>query len=230
MTFTVTDLVAQFDPATYARGEAYASKGKVKRVQYANGRLEGEVEGSGGATYQQRIRIQADGGRSTIDGRCACPVARNCKHVVATLLFSLKQEQAALAGGVPAHAEQWMTQLSGAVQLAARQTPLGPLFQPLYVLIPDRTRAACTCTCAARGCARMAASTGRSAVFPRSSCWRRRSVSRRTRKNACACMQRCAAARITPPAPRRRQAGPAPACWRWPARRDACTTRRATPS
>src|SRR5450830_497733 len=137
MTFTVTDLVAQFDPATYARGEAYASKGKVKRVQYANGRLEGEVEGSGGATYQQRIRIHADGGRSTIDGRCACPVARNCKHVVATLLFSLKQEQAALAGGVPAHAEQWMTQLSGAVQLAARQTPLGPLFQPLYVLIPD---------------------------------------------------------------------------------------------
>ena len=137
MTFTVTDLVAQFDPATYARGEAYASKGKVKRVQYANGRLEGEVEGSGGATYQQRIRIQADGGRSTIDGRCACPVARNCKHVVATLLFSLKQEQASLAGGVPAHAEQWMTQLSGAVQLAARQTPLGPLFQPLYVLIPD---------------------------------------------------------------------------------------------
>ena len=50
-------------------------------------RIQSEVRGSYGQTYDQSISVTEDGrGGLTVVGHCSCPVGYNCKHVVAALL------------------------------------------------------------------------------------------------------------------------------------------------
>ncbi|MFL6708604.1 MAG: SNF2-related protein [Massilia sp.] len=140
MPFCLEDLVTQFDEATYSRGDSYARSGKVISVRESAGRLEGEVSGSGGAVYRQKIRFKMDGDEVRIEGSCSCPVSRNCKHVVATLLVNLQQAEDGMEQGFSALAEQWAQLAARTVEhsLANAVPPLrsGPQYRLAFFLVP----------------------------------------------------------------------------------------------
>ncbi|WP_040787612.1 DEAD/DEAH box helicase [Massilia niastensis] len=146
MHFTPEDLVRQFDPATFARGEGYARKGMVVSVRREGDRFHGEVSGSGANVYQQSIRLAAGRHGLKVEGSCSCPMSYNCKHVVAVLLASLKQAERlpalpALPGpDLSAASENWLKQLALAhMQMAARAEAApasGPAYRLVYVLVP----------------------------------------------------------------------------------------------
>ena len=69
MEFTHDDIRRQFDPGTFARGEEYVRKGRVISIDIEfPDTLHGEVEGSGGKTYRQEMRVRGD---------WSCPMPRN---------------------------------------------------------------------------------------------------------------------------------------------------------
>jgi superfamily II DNA or RNA helicase len=144
MDFARADMVGQFDPGTFARGEAYARDGMVIAFSRERDRIDGEVMGSGDMVYRQAIRLAAGPRGVRFDGRCSCPMGHNCKHVVAVLLDVLGQDRSAPADagtGLPVQAERWLQQLAlvhAAVQDAAVPAPPAPGFQLGYALIPDR--------------------------------------------------------------------------------------------
>jgi hypothetical protein len=137
MEFTRDDVIRQFDPGTFARGEHYASKGMVTEIELDCDRIYGDVQGSGHHRYQQTIRIKRDKSGIRISGDCSCPMTHNCKHVVAVLLTELARG----ALDVPAAAERWLQQLAG-VQDYLRQAegPLNASMGLVYVLVPERHR------------------------------------------------------------------------------------------
>ncbi|MDB5963030.1 MAG: helicase [Massilia sp.] len=133
MNFTLADLAGQFDPATYARGDSYASAGKVIRVRRVGDRLDSEVAGSRGHIYRQIIHLRSRRRGIELDGECSCPVYHNCKHVVAAALVHLKQSNAA-GSDLPQHAEQWLQQLTSTLAPPAAPAATHRL---IYVLMPD---------------------------------------------------------------------------------------------
>ena len=135
MEFTRDDVIRQFDPGTFGRGEDYARKGMVIGIAHDDDRLYGEVEGSGDNCYEQTIRIKRDKRGIRFSGDCSCPMTHNCKHVVAVLLAELARD----AVNVPAAAERWLQRLAG-VQDYLRQAegPLNASMGLVYVLVPER--------------------------------------------------------------------------------------------
>jgi superfamily II DNA or RNA helicase len=145
MEFTREDVQRQFDSGTFARGEAYARKGNVIDVGVDDDAIDGEVEGSNHAVYQQTIYLKAGRHGVAFVGACSCPMGHNCKHVVAVLLASLELAEAAstMPGmALPLQAERWLQQLAlaqRAVQPGAWPVPSkNPLSRLVYVLVPDR--------------------------------------------------------------------------------------------
>ena len=67
----------------YPRGEAYFRAGNVIACEPRNGGIEGIV--AGGERYHVRIEVVG----AALVGRCTCPMAINCKHVVALALAYL---------------------------------------------------------------------------------------------------------------------------------------------
>ena len=137
MEFTHDDIRRHFDAGTFARGEEYARKGRVVSIDIEfPDTLHGEVEGSGGKTYRQEIRVTSDKRGVRFRGDCSCPMTRNCKHVVAVLLTDLAHRPV----DVPAAAERWLQQLAAVQDIqqevaeAARDTSI----RLVYVLAPDR--------------------------------------------------------------------------------------------
>lgn len=57
MNFTIEDIVLQFDPATFARGEAYARPGMVIDTLRGSDVIEGEADGRRSGGIEWRIRI-----------------------------------------------------------------------------------------------------------------------------------------------------------------------------
>lgn len=73
--------------SVYRRGADYQKRGRVLSWWFAGtDRLEGKVEGSGGAVYETAIEFSDD----YVMGECDCPYAYDqddmCKHVVALAL------------------------------------------------------------------------------------------------------------------------------------------------
>jgi superfamily II DNA or RNA helicase len=138
MRFTLEDIALRFDPATFARGEAYAREGKVMYVHHDGNRIKGEVGGSGPRAYQQTIYIAAGRHGVEFDGSCSCPMDYNCKHVVAALLASLERAETTEGPALPAQAERWLQQLGlvqSAMQPRMAATP-NPGKRLSFVLIP----------------------------------------------------------------------------------------------
>ncbi|MFV0457448.1 MAG: SNF2-related protein [Actinomycetales bacterium] len=75
-----------------SRGQAYASQGKVQRVMTVdNGRtLVARVAGSRNVTYNTVVRLgnPSDQFSAEVIGYCSCPVALDCKHVAAVILYA----------------------------------------------------------------------------------------------------------------------------------------------
>ena len=87
---TEDELRSAFEPRTMDRGRTLWASDHVRKLEAsADGlRLTGSVRGSQGEPYTQTISLipRPDGNGLRIAGYCTCPVAINCKHVVALLL------------------------------------------------------------------------------------------------------------------------------------------------
>ena len=72
----------------FERGQRYWEQGRVRELRLEGGQPEVAVSARtlGNQEYEQRIVIGNDEYGVEIDGRCSCPVAYNCKHVVAACL------------------------------------------------------------------------------------------------------------------------------------------------
>ncbi|MDN4059803.1 DEAD/DEAH box helicase [Massilia sp. YIM B02769] len=136
MHFTYDDVKRQFDSGTFRRGEGYALEGRVLAARDAGERIEGEVGGSGGTIYRQTVRFREDPRGFRFEGSCSCPIAYNCKHVVAVLLASLEQQEQGPA--LPMAAEYWLQQMASlqAAPAPAAARP-GPTSRLGYVMVPD---------------------------------------------------------------------------------------------
>jgi len=97
MQYTVDELRKAFDSGTFARGQAYAREGHVRKFAWADDVCEGAVAGSGRSPYRQKVRVIRKGAHLSISGACSCPMEHNCKHVVALLVESLRQTPEVLA-------------------------------------------------------------------------------------------------------------------------------------
>ena len=97
LAFTLDDLRREFLPQYLARGVPYANQGRVAglRVSVGGGLIEATVRGSDHYGVQIELTRTKDG-RVRFDGFCDCPLARNCKHVAATLLTALQTSRAAI--------------------------------------------------------------------------------------------------------------------------------------
>ncbi|MFL6635181.1 MAG: SNF2-related protein [Massilia sp.] len=135
MEFTRDDVKSQFDPGTFARGDAYAREGRVANIDLDGDRVHAEVEGSGGRFYGQTVRV-ANGKRGVqFKGNCDCPMNYNCKHVVAVLLAMLDRA----APDVPIAAEQWLRLLANVRHhVREAQDPAADAYRIAYVLVPER--------------------------------------------------------------------------------------------
>ena len=141
MHFTYDDIKRQFDSGTLRRGEGYALEGRVLALHEIGDRIEGEVGGSGGTVYHQKIRSKDGPHGVALAGSCNCPMSYNCKHVVAVLIAALAaaaEDEDDIEDGaeLPAAAEAWLQ------QVAALQAMLAPdaartAFMLGYVLVPD---------------------------------------------------------------------------------------------
>ena len=86
------DILFWTSKKSYGRGRRYYEQGRVKELrveQFDNGMimLQGRVKGSRHSLYEQDITISfEDDVVMDLNGYCSCPVALNCKHVVAVCL------------------------------------------------------------------------------------------------------------------------------------------------
>lgn len=87
---TDPDIAQQVGTRTFERGQAYAVERRVRSLATRPDgmMLLGTIEGSGSETYQTIVEARPHPkGRSHLwSGRCSCPVAADCKHVVALML------------------------------------------------------------------------------------------------------------------------------------------------
>ncbi|MFS2016273.1 SWIM zinc finger family protein [Massilia sp. CT11-108] len=135
MEFTRDDVKHQFDPRTFARGEAYCSEDRVVAIDVDGATIHGEVEGSGGKFYGQAIRVTTGKRGVQFKGDCDCPMSYNCKHVVAVLLTLLDRA----APDVPLAAERWLALLARVKNhVRGAHDPSVQAFRIEYVLVPDR--------------------------------------------------------------------------------------------
>ena len=84
---TDDDLRDRFGVDTFARGLAYARQGAVRDIQTSGEGdvLLAQVTGNRPTPYQTLVTAPARQS-NRIGGRCSCPVASDCKHIVATLI------------------------------------------------------------------------------------------------------------------------------------------------
>jgi len=83
MSFTFRDLVKQFDPAAFARGEQYARTGKVLGVRQTTSTVAGQVDGSGSEVYRQTIKFKVQDGKVNvflIESRGRRPQSHSRRH------------------------------------------------------------------------------------------------------------------------------------------------------
>ncbi len=99
--FGEADIRAQLGAASTSLGERYASEGRVKLEpplpQGDSLFLRAEVRGSRASPYSTRVRVRQLRQRVIFDSQCSCPMASQCKHVAAVLLYHLATQDPASA-------------------------------------------------------------------------------------------------------------------------------------
>src|ERR1022692_2048713 len=98
-------LLTVIDPGSYVRGVRYAGQGAVVQLRWEPSQtaLQGLVRGSSGGFYTTICYFEpASGPALTFShGVCSCPVATDCKHVVALVLTAAGDGPGAGGGGGP---------------------------------------------------------------------------------------------------------------------------------
>ena len=127
----VTRLARIVGSTTLARGRRYAQAGLVARFEWdaAGSHVVGEVRGSAPTPYRVSVRVERSrrAELAAIEGRCTCPVARNCKHAVAVLLAGASAPPAVVQ--TPADAPSpaaWERALSALVESRPAPTDAPP--------------------------------------------------------------------------------------------------------
>jgi superfamily II DNA or RNA helicase len=99
------EIYSYFSRAAMEKAHVYQAQGRVSAVDVSDDltRVTSRVRGSESRDYRVDIQLGFDGGRlSDIEGDCSCPMALNCKHVAATLLDALSDNQPPKLAPVPA--------------------------------------------------------------------------------------------------------------------------------
>ena len=134
MQFTLGDIRNEFDSGTFARGQAYAREGRVRKFAWTKKGCEGEVAGSGRSVYRQSVRLTRDGAHLDIAGSCSCPMDYNCKHVVAVLIEALARSPVPDSGTLGPTTLRWIEQL--ALARAASMHGMDSDESTAWVLLP----------------------------------------------------------------------------------------------
>ncbi len=87
------DWAAAFPEAVLARGRSCAKQGLVRILRVTAETIEARCHGGAERPYRQDIRLSPQQQHWRVQGRCSCPVAYNCKHVVAALLLLEQLQQ-----------------------------------------------------------------------------------------------------------------------------------------
>lgn len=104
-----------FKPAYFSRGENYYNEKRVHHIKFDEHKniISGLIRGN--RRYSAQINLIAENDKLTdIDGECSCPVAYNCKHVVALLLEHIDQQKPTPAKVLLDPSNQWLYQLKAA--------------------------------------------------------------------------------------------------------------------
>ena len=92
--YSEDDIRAVTSNSAFQKGRDYWNRSKVGQFEIQNGRIHATVHGGSSFPYRQSITIGPRvNGRTGITSACTCPVAINCKHVVAALLEGLARKQ-----------------------------------------------------------------------------------------------------------------------------------------
>ena len=135
-TFATDDIEQAVGKAAYLRGLEYYRRGKVRSARFGpDGRLQGEVSGSRPDPYTVAVSCEsgANGTLVPLEGRCSCPVGRNCKHMAALLLAGrhiapeAKEDAAGNASeGASEDVRRWLADWPGAAPARPETRPAGP--------------------------------------------------------------------------------------------------------
>ncbi len=124
------------DAGTFLRGRDYAEQGRVLSAHWTEGgEVFGEVRGTARQPYTAFVRLSTSAARTLagFDGFCTCPMRTNCKHVVATLLAAIRDED-----GTPAPTAGWEQTLDGLIgddRQTLDEQPQPPYGEPAQVAL-----------------------------------------------------------------------------------------------
>ncbi|MGY3614739.1 DEAD/DEAH box helicase [Bradyrhizobium sp. USDA 10063] len=90
------DIYSFFSRSAFDKGHRYHAQGRVTGLEISDDlmHVRARVRGEASAPYRVDIELEFSHGRlADLDGTCSCPMAVNCKHVVATMLQALSGKQ-----------------------------------------------------------------------------------------------------------------------------------------
>ena len=135
-TFSTYDIEHAVGEAAYLRGLDYFRRGMVRSARFGGpGRIHGEVSGSRPRPYEVVAKYESGstGRLIPVDGRCTCPVGRNCKHMAAVLLAARYLSPEAADGGAgngdedaSADVRQWLADWPASAPARPEVGPPGP--------------------------------------------------------------------------------------------------------
>lgn len=105
-----------FKPAYVTRGENYYNEKRVHHYKFdeATDLITGLIRGNG-RRYSAKVKLHHSNDKLTdITGNCSCPVAFNCKHVVALLLEHSEKTKVVPTKLLVDPSSQWLYQLKAA--------------------------------------------------------------------------------------------------------------------
>ncbi|HBV20282.1 MAG TPA: helicase SNF2 [Nitrosomonas sp.] len=113
---SISDIQNACGNNAYLRGKGYFQQNKVINFRITHetentGILSSSVSGSDNQRYNQTISLTKTKYYSKINGRCSCPVAYNCKHVVAACL-AYKAEKPQQKADTKKACMDWLSSLS----------------------------------------------------------------------------------------------------------------------
>jgi superfamily II DNA or RNA helicase len=137
-----TDFEACFSATAFSRGVRYARQDRVLSLHWDEDEytLSARVVGHG-ALYSTTAYFEDDGdGTAFVEGECSCPVAVNCKHVVAVVLAATERSGKRTQAGPAAELTAYRQALQPSTPQASTSPPHPALWEgPLRALLAART-------------------------------------------------------------------------------------------
>ncbi len=115
-----------FPRAVLMRGLQYAEQGRVVAADFIDDEglhLRGVVQGSEEEPYECDIRLRPEGTAYRIQSRCTCPMASDCKHVLA-VLYVVSREAGGAAPELAAASDSGLDEWQRWLRLWQRREPL----------------------------------------------------------------------------------------------------------